>query len=75
MLLEDIVIFTIAGGVVLFITWGIIHTRRTEKKNWNNGRCPICGKPWIHFDTDSQGGRMYRCGNRHYCTITYNVDK
>ena len=75
MLLEDVFIFTIVGGVVLFFTGGIIHTRRSEKKKWNNGKCTICGKPWMHFDTDSQGGRMYRCENWHGCDITYKADK
>jgi hypothetical protein len=75
MLLEDVFIFTIAGGVVLFFTWGIIHTRRSEKKEWNNGVCPYCGKPWKMFDTDSSGARGYKCENMHYCWITYKVDK
>jgi ssDNA-binding Zn-finger/Zn-ribbon topoisomerase 1 len=54
---------------------GLVWAKRMEKEKWNNGRCPICGKPWIRFDTDSQGGRMYKCENDHRCTITYNVDK
>ena len=53
----------------------IFFPRRFEKEKWNNGICPICGKPWILFDKDSQGGRMYKCENEHRCTITYNVDK
>ena len=38
--------------------------------------CPVCGKEWIFFDQDSQGGRMYKCDEcGNYCTITYEVDK
>lgn len=44
--------------------------------SWNKGICKKSGKPWICFDTDFLGSRMYKdnCGN--YCTISYNsVDK
>lgn len=46
-----------------------------EKKIWNNGVCRETGNPWEHFDTDSQGGRMYKSG-RHYCDISWPfIDK
>lgn len=32
-----------------------------ERKLWNNGKCPKCGERWKNFDTDSQGGRGYKC--------------
>jgi len=32
-----------------------------EKRDYNNGICKYCGKPLRHFDTDSQGGRLYTC--------------
>lgn len=73
--LGDILILSFTGGVLLFITVGPIYVRRQEKKIWNRGQCPTCGEPWIHYDTDSQGGRMYRCDNWHGCTISYRVDK
>lgn len=73
--LIDIVSIIIAIIVIGVIVIGGIYVKYLEKKSWNNGICPCCGKPWIHFDTDSQGGRMYRCENWHGCTITYNVDK
>lgn len=34
-----------------------------EKKAWNGGRCRECGYGLRQFDTDSQGGRMYKCAN------------
>ena len=75
MKLVDILCLATSGIIVLVFIIGIIYTRRNEKKKWNKGRCPICGKPWIHFDTDSQGGRMYRCENWHGCEVTYKIDK
>lgn len=75
MLLKDILTWSFTGCVLLIITVGPIYARRQEKKNWNRGYCPTCGKPWIHYDTDSQGGRMYRCENWHSCDISYRVDK
>lgn len=76
MLLEDIIIGIIAGSVVLFVVWGIVSTRKNEKKDWNNGVCPHCGKPWKALDADSTGARGYKCENMHRCWISYNsVDK
>ena len=50
-------ISSILVGIFLFlILWG----RSYEKKRWNNGKCK-CGGQWERFDTDSQGGRMYKC--------------
>ena len=33
---------------------------QAEKYVWNKGKC-FCGTPWEYFDTDSQGGRGYKC--------------
>lgn len=41
--------------------------------DWNRGICPKCGKEWEYFDTDSAGGRGYKCACRHIW-ISYNVD-
>lgn len=38
-----------------------------EKRNYNNGICKYCGKPLRHFDTDSQGGRLYTCPD--FCNL------
>lgn len=53
----------------------IIYARTQEKKKWNNGHCSQCGSKWKMFSKDSQGGRMYKCGNGHYCNCSYNIDK
>lgn len=71
----DIIVTAVAVGVLLFMIIGTIVVRRLEIKQWNNGYCRECGKLWIHFDTDSHGGRMYRCENWHVCIISYNIDK
>lgn len=48
--------------------------RNEERIKWNNGICQISGKPWVLFDTDSQGGRMYKDNEGNFCDISYNVD-
>lgn len=35
---------------------------RLEGWQWHGGHCSRCGSPWRYFDTDSQGGRGYKCG-------------
>ena len=61
--------------ILIQIIVGVILIRRYEKKEWNNGICPKCGEEWKLFDVDSQGGRMYRCDNWHYCDVSYSIDK
>ena len=38
-----------------------------EKKEFNNGICPHCGKRLVHFDDDSQGGQGWCCYDCKYC--------
>lgn len=70
-----VIIFVIAGGMLGFLMVGPFLVRLIEEKRWNNGICPECGERWFQYDTDSQGGRLYRCENWHSCDVTYNVDK
>lgn len=53
---------------------GTIQSRNKEKREWNNGICPMCGKPWIFFDIGLKNCRIYVCDNWHGCCISYNVD-
>lgn len=80
------VIVCLIGSTVSDVRWlivfgitcligSMISDRRKERKQWNKGICPYCGKEWILYDVDSSGGRMYRCENWHYCSITHNADK
>lgn len=64
-------------AIFLVVLWIVIlYARQREKKIWNKGKCPVCGKDWIFFDQDSQGGRIYKCDEcDNHCTITYEVDK
>lgn len=68
-------VLIIAIGIVVYIVC-IMLARGSEKRDWNNGICKICGTKWVYFDSDSQGGRGYHCGcsNRHYTWISYDVD-
>jgi hypothetical protein len=52
--------------VALFICDALIDII-WEKRNYNNGICKCCGKPLRHFDTDSQGGRLYTCPD--FCSL------
>lgn len=62
-------------GFLLGFGLPIFLARRFEKKKFNNGICSKCGGKWERFDTDSQGGRGYRCECGRYIWITYKVDK
>lgn len=51
---------------------GIVLCRTAERRDWNEGICPKCGKPLKHFGTDSQGGEGWCCGDCGYFTwVTY----
>lgn len=43
---------------------------RSDMRAWNGGYSPS-GKPWMRFDTDSQGGRGYKDDNGNYCWISW----
>lgn len=64
-------------AVVLILISLRLRAESVEKKLWNYGWCPNCHSRWKQFDTDSQGGRGYKC----VCLpvrriwISYAVDK
>ena len=43
----------------------------SEKRDYNGGYCRECHTPLVQFDTDSQGGRMFKCTGR---PVHYGVD-
>ena len=47
--------------VTISVLIGLVGHAR-EKRDWNNGFCPVCKMPWKIYDTDSQVGRGYKCG-------------
>ena len=48
-----------------------------EKKEYNDGICPKCGNKLSFFNTDSYGGRGYRCPDcQYYVWVTHRwVDR
>lgn len=63
--------------LIIILILGITCTIYVERKNFNNGMCPKCGKQLRFFDIDSQGGRGYCCNDCNYYTwVSYDcVDK
>ena len=58
--------------LILFIFYNIAII--FESKDYNKGKCVKCGSELKYFDTDSQGGRGYKCcGDCGYTTwVSYN---
>lgn len=51
---------------------GILKCRKGERKDWNKGICPQCGKQLKCFDIDSQGGEGWCCNDcRYYTWVSY----
>ena len=68
--LLSLVVFVVMAG----ISW---LASLAEARDWNGGTCRTHGTPWACFDTDSQGGRMYKCTSaegRCHCEISYPID-
>ena len=68
-----IAIIVFCGLAVLFSVGAIASY--AEGKKWNHGRCKECNDSWQSFDTDSQGGRGYKCGCGRHIWISYRVDR
>jgi len=52
---------------VMFLIY--LKERKREREAWNKGTCTKCYTAWRQFDTDSQGGRGYKCENDHYMWV------
>ena len=64
--------------IIFLIVWlgGMLWAICSDRKQWNNGKCPECGHDWRLFDMDSQGGRGYICdGCGDHMWISWSVDK
>ena len=57
--------FVIYGLVILAFIIGCFWYYVQAKKDFNNGVCPQCKKPLVHFD-DSQGGKGWYCRDCKY---------
>ena len=62
-------------GVVTIFTVVICVARNAEKKAFNGGICPRCGKKLQYFYTALDGKRAWRCRKCNYTTwCSYDVD-
>lgn len=61
--------------IMTFMIGGGIWQRNNEKRWWHGGFCREHYTLWKQFDTDSQGGRGYRCGQGCHTWISYKVDQ
>lgn len=70
-------IYYICTMITVLVICGILYGIHIEKREFNNGICPKCGKKLNWFDSDSQGGRGYCCHDCRYFTwVSYDcVDK
>ncbi len=66
-------------GILMFLTLvgAGLAARHVEKKAFNGGFCPSCGRKWRRYDMDSQGGRGYTCDscNKGVWVSYRSVDK
>lgn len=71
-LLTDVLGGVGATGIIWLIALVAVGylAYRSDKRTWNGGVAPS-GKPWVRFDTDSQGGRGYTDGDGRYCWISW----
>jgi len=72
----EIILLNILGVIVGFL--GLMSwARNREAAAYNGGFCTECpDSPMIGFDTDSQGGRGYRCDQCHHrIWVSYGVDR
>lgn len=60
------------GTFILVIGLVIVNSWYTHLE-WNGGICKESGKPWRHFDLDSDGNHGYSdgCGNYLWSTFDY----
>lgn len=64
-------VLDIGVALLVAIPVGIGLAVFNERKHWNRGVCRKCAGRWLYFDTDSQGGRGYKCEGGHTVWISY----
>lgn len=72
MTLANILPQVIIVWIILLIVLCFIFSK-LEKRKWNNGICPQCGKPW-RYKSRNKKERIYMCDNSHYCYIRCGQD-
>lgn len=73
MTLADILPQVIIVWIILLIVLYLILSK-LEKRKWNHGICPECGKPWRYRYFSHKEGRVYYCENGHYIKVKYGSD-
>ena len=59
----------------------LLASRVYERRVWNDGVCRESGRPWVYFDTDSEGGDGYvddpawRANDLHIAWFSWGVNK
>ena len=64
----------IVGGLLAIFAFIAGVGYLVDSKSWNKGRCQ-CGLLWQRFDTDSQGGRGYKCLCGEVIWVSWPVDR
>lgn len=44
-----------------------------EIKEWNDGKCPRCGKPWAFYFSSKDKEVSYVCESGHVCRISNKI--
>lgn len=69
-----ILFYIFALILIAFLSFSLLQ-RHTEKKLWNNGKCPNCGYRWRYFRKTPNGSREYtcdKCGN--HLVVSHQID-
>ena len=65
--MTTIVLIAFAVMLILLLSLSCYIAYRLEKKDFNNGICPKCGKPLKHFDSTFCGDQGWICDDCDYC--------
>jgi hypothetical protein len=69
--MAEIVLASCIGAFVGIGVIGFLY----ERYEWNGGTCRATNEPWEQFDTDSQGGRGYKSGEKHVVWVSWPIDQ
>ena len=58
-------------GVVLAVWALLVFAWIGDYRAWNYGTCRKCRTQWRYFDTDSHGGKGYKCDGGHVTWVSY----
>lgn len=67
------IIFCIAFLLIAFSVIYYLVLLYIEVKEWNEGRCPRCDKPWAFYFSSNNDDVSYVCENGHVCRISNKI--